>query len=129
VRILLDTQSWLWLVGAPARLSRKARGVVEDPSNELLLSAASSWEIAIKYSIGKLDLSGDPETVVPDWMVRSAVTALPVSHAHALRVASLPFHHADPFDRILIAQAQIEDVPVLTSDPVFREYEVEVIRA
>jgi PIN domain nuclease of toxin-antitoxin system len=129
VRLLLDTQTWLWLVGSPARLSRRARKLVEDRDTELLFSAASSWEIAIKHAIGKLELPGDPGEVVPDWMQRSAVTPLAVQHSHTLRVASLPFHHADPFDRLLIAQAQLEDVPILTSDTAMRAYDVELIAA
>jgi PIN domain nuclease of toxin-antitoxin system len=128
LRILLDTQSWLWLVGALGRLSPKARGVIQDPANELP-SAASSWEIAIRHAIGNLELPGDPDDVVPDWIVRSAVTPLAVVHSHTLRVASLPFPHADPFDRLLIAHAPIEDVPVLTSDPAFRDCDVEPIAA
>ena len=129
MRILLDTQTWLWIVGTPARLSRKARKLVEDRDSELLFSAASSWEIAIKHAIGKLDLPGDPGEVVAEWMLRSAVTPLAVLHSHTLRVASLPFHHADPFDRLLIAQAQLEDVPILTSDAAMRDYSVELIPA
>jgi PIN domain nuclease of toxin-antitoxin system len=129
MRALLDTQCWLWLVGDPARLSSRARRLLQDPANELLFSAASAWEIAIKHAIGKLELPDDPAEVIPEWMVRSAVTPLPVLHSHALHVASLPLYHADPFDRLLIAQAQLEDVPVLTADAAFRDYEVEVIAA
>lgn len=129
MRLLLDTQSWLWMVGRPDRLSAEARTLLEDPSNELLLSAACSWEIAIKHAIGKLELPGEPADVIPDWMLRSAVTALPVQHSHALHVASLPLHHADPFDRLLIAQARLEGVPILAADGTFEEYDVEVIRA
>jgi PIN domain nuclease of toxin-antitoxin system len=129
VRVLLDTQSWLWLVGDAARFSKRTRKLVADPGNELVLSAVSSWEIAIKHSIGKLELPGEPEDVLPGCMARSAVTPLAVLHSHALRLASLPFHHADPFDRLLIAQAQLEDLAVVTSDSAFRDYEVEVIAA
>lgn len=128
-RILLDTQAWLWMAAEPERLSDEARALVEDPERELLLSAASAWEIAIKHAIGQLRLPGEPEDVIPDWMVRSAVTALPVHHSHALGVASLPLHHSDPFDRMLVAQALLEDVPVLTADPAFDDYDVEVVPA
>jgi len=129
MRILLDTHCWLWMVGQPERLSQRARDLVQDPANELLLSAVSAWEIVIKQGIGKLELPGDATVVVPDWMTRSGVVALPVHHSHALEVSHLPPHHADPFDRLLIAQARLEDVPVLTADPAFRAYEVDIIPA
>jgi PIN domain nuclease of toxin-antitoxin system len=127
VRLLLDTQCWLWMVADPARMSARARAMVEPPDHELLLSAASSWEIAIKHGIGKLELPGDPEDVIPTWITRSSVTPLPVHHHHALRVAGLPPHHGDPFDRLLIAQAQIEGVPILSSDAALAHYDVEVL--
>lgn len=127
MRILLDTQCWLWMVGEPERLSDDARALVEDPELELLLSAASAWEIAIKHTVGKLDLPGDPGDVVPDWMVRTAVTPLPVHHSHALHVAVLPPHHSDPFDRLLVAQAQLEDVPILTADSPLGDYDVKTV--
>lgn len=129
MRILLDTHCWLWMVGSPERLSQAAREIVEDVDHDLLLSAASAWEIALKHSIGKLELSGDPVDLIPDWMVRSGVTALPVHHAHALAVSRLPPHHHDPFDRLLIAQAILENLPILAADTAFEHYEVEVIRA
>lgn len=129
MRVLLDTQCWLWMVGATDRLSEDALTILGDSTNELLLSAASAWEITIKHAIGKLDLSGDPAEVVPEWMARSAVTPLEIQHSHALHVASLPLHHADPFDRLLIAQARLEGVPVLTADPAFGDYDVEVLPA
>lgn len=129
MRILVDTHCWLWMVGAPDRLSKKAAGLMRDPRNELLLSAASSWEIAIKHGIGRLELPGGPADVVSDWIRRSGVIPLPILHSHALHVAGLPPYHSDPFDRLLVAQAQLEDVPVLTVDPAFEAYEIEVIPA
>lgn len=128
-RVLLDTRVWLWMVADPQRLSEEARALVEDPRRELLLSSASAWEIAIKHAIGKLDLPGEAAELVPEWMVRSAVTALSVHHSHALRAGSLPLHHSDPFDRMLVAQALLEEVPVLTADAAFRDYDVDVIAA
>jgi len=128
VRILLDTQCWLWLISAPERFSDEARTLVERVENDLYFSAASAWEIAIKHGIGKLELPGPPADVVPDLMSRTAVLPLPIHHAHALRVEELPLHHRDPFDRLLVAQAQLETLPVLTSDPQFDVYDVEVIR-
>jgi PIN domain nuclease of toxin-antitoxin system len=128
VTILLDTQCWLWWLVSPEKLSSSALQQLADGENTLLLSAASSWEIAIKYSLGKLPLPEPPEAFVSSRIIRDGVTPLPVEHAHALRVSALPLHHRDPFDRLLIAQAQIEGVPVMTVDPVFLRYGVEVIR-
>ena len=129
MRVLLDTQVWLWMLGAPERLSRKARALVVSQENELLLSAASAWEIAIKQAVGKLQLPESPEEYIPPLMIQTAITPLAVNHRHALRVASLPAHHRDPFDRILIAQAQIEELPILTADRAFRRYDIEVLPA
>jgi len=129
VRILVDTPCWLWMVGAPERLSGASRKLLRDPENELLFSAASAWEIAIKHGLGRLDLPGPPSEVVGEWMARSGVTPIGVLHSHALHVAELPPHHADPFDRVLVAQARLEAVPVLTANPAFGAYEVEVIPA
>lgn len=125
----MDTHCWLWMIGEPERLKESARDILLDTGNELLLSAASAWEIAIKHGIGRLELPGRPERVVADWMLRSGVTPLPVLHSHALRVAALPPHHADPFDRLLVAQAQLEEAPILTADGAFEAYDVAVITA
>ena len=99
------------------------------PENELFLSAASAWEIAIKHAIGKLKLPEPPERYVPSRLEALRTLALPIEHSHALQVGSLPRHHRDPFDRLLIAQAQLEDLPILTSDEVFASYDVETIPA
>jgi PIN domain nuclease of toxin-antitoxin system len=117
------------MVAAPERFSATGRRLVSALENELLLSAVSVWEIAIKWSLKKLPLPTAPDTLVPEWMDRTAVTPLPVLHRHALRVAALPRHHRDPFDRLLVAQAQVEDVPILSADPVFAKYDVDVKRA
>jgi PIN domain nuclease of toxin-antitoxin system len=114
---------------APERLDDTARRLVEDGTNTALLSAASSWEIAIKFALGKLALPESPETYVPDRMRSSGVTALAVEHTHALRVAQLEHHHRDPFDRLLVAQAQIEGLVLMTADPVFDRYDVETVAA
>jgi PIN domain nuclease of toxin-antitoxin system len=129
MRLLLDTQVWLWMVVAPDRLSPAARRLVSSEEHDLVFSAASSWEIAVKHGLGKLKLPGDPAELVPEWMTRTGVTALPVLHRHAFRVASLPPHHHDPFDRLLVAQAQMEELSVLTADRQFERYEVKVKRA
>lgn len=126
MRVLLDTHCWLWMQAHPERFSPGARAFVEDPANELLFSSASSWEIAIKYALGRLPLPLPPREYVPDRMTTSGVTPLPVHHVHALEVAGLPQHHRDPFDRLLVAQARIEQVPLLTADPQLESYDVEV---
>jgi PIN domain nuclease of toxin-antitoxin system len=129
MRILLDTHVWLWLLLEPQRLSVPAVGLLEDNSNELLLSAASAWEIAIKHAAGKLKLPVAPEMYVPDRMQRTNVLPLWITHLHATRVGGLPPIHRDPFDRLLIAQAQFEDLPVMTADPRFAPYGVRVLEA
>jgi PIN domain nuclease of toxin-antitoxin system len=116
------------MVAAPERLSKKGRSIVIAAENELVLSAASAWEIAIKFALGKLRLPETPESYIPRLMARTAVTALPVHARHALHVATLPKHHRDPFDRLLVAQAQLEDLPILTADTSFRRYDVTVVR-
>jgi len=117
------------MVAEPARLSPSSQSLILSTANELLLSAASAWEIAIKVGLGKLELPDPPEAFVPRLMARTAVTPMPVHHRHALKVASIPLAHRDPFDRLLVAQAQLEEVPVMTADPSFRLYDIEVIPA
>jgi len=128
MRLLVDTHCWLWMHVDPDRFSAETLGLLEDADNELLLSAASAWEIAIKYALGRLPLPACPERYVPSRMKSSGTTGLPVEHVHALRVAELPHHHRDPFDRLLVAQAQIEDIAILTADPQFGLYDVELRR-
>ncbi|MGH7647261.1 MAG: type II toxin-antitoxin system VapC family toxin [Gemmatimonadaceae bacterium] len=129
MRVLLDTHVWLWMIAAPERLSKKGRSIVIAAENELVFSAASAWEIAIKFALGKLRLPETPEAYIPRLMARTAVTSLPVHTRHALHVATLPAHHRDPFDRLLVAQAQLEGLPILTADAAFRKYDVTTVRA
>ena len=129
MRILLDTQCWLWMSLAPERLSSRGRALVEDTGNILYLSAASAWEIAVKHALGKLGLPEPPEAYVPRRMTALGVQPLAIEHSHALRVAVLPPHHRDPFDRLLVAQALLEDLPILTADPAIALYGVDTIAA
>lgn len=129
MNLLVDTHVWLWSLSSPERLSTEARGLLSSSRNVVYLSAASAWELAIKSALGKIDLPEPVESYVPGRMARQGLTALPVTHAHALRVATLPAHHRDPFDRLLVAQALVERLPILTADAVFDRYDVEVIRA
>jgi len=127
MKALLDTHVWLWLQTTPERLSGEALALVEDTSNDLFLSAASAWEIAIKYALGKLPLPEPPDRYVPSRLELSGTAALPVEIRHAVRVAALPPHHRDPFDRLLIAQAQLEDLVLVTADGQLAAYGVEMI--
>ncbi len=129
MRVLLDTQVWLWMLAAPERLSTPSRALVVSTDNELLLSAASAWEIAIKYALGKLRLPEPPGDLMPRLMTRTGITPLAVHHRHALHVATLPPRHRDPFDRLLVAQAQVEGLPILTADRSFELYDIETLRA
>jgi PIN domain nuclease of toxin-antitoxin system len=129
VKLLLDTQVWIWMRVSPRRLSTAARKILVEEDNELLLSAASPWEIAIKVAAGKLELPCSVEEFVTSRVAATRVTPLAITYLHAIESAALPPHHRDPFDRVLIAQARIEGVPLMTSDPAFRAYSVELISA
>ena len=129
MKILIDTQCWLWMTSAPERLSSAAMSLVQDPHSALYLSAASAWEIAIKYGLGKLRLPQSPREFVAHWLRQTRTSPLSITADHAAYVADLPALHKDPFDRLLIAQAALEKVPILTSDPQLRHYDVEVIDA
>jgi PIN domain nuclease of toxin-antitoxin system len=128
VKLLLDTHVWLWMVTAPERLAGPVRALLEDGSNELFLSTASGWEIAIKYSLGRLPLPEPPATFIPPRLIRDAVRPLPVELGHALAVAGLPRHHRDPFDRLLIAQAVQEEMALVTADCALAAYDVALIQ-
>ena len=123
MRILLDTHCWLWMQVNPERLSGAARELITEPSTALYLSAASSWEIAVKWRLGKLPLAEPPRSYVPSRMERQGVRGLPVGHHHCLAVADLPLHHRDPFDRMLLAQASTERLAFLTADRRLEPYE------
>lgn len=127
MKLLLDTHTWLWMSSAPARLSPRVRKLVSSADHQRLLSAVSAWEIVLKHSKGKLRLPVDPAEYLPTRMAETVTDPLALWHRHVLQLSRLPFHHSDPFDRLLIAQAQIEGLPIVTVDPVFRQYDVEVI--
>lgn len=126
---LLDTHVFLWLLSRPERIRPDLLEHLRDGGTTLLLSAASSWEIAIKSALGRLPLPEPPEGYVPDRMRRLGVVGLAVSHAHALRASTLPTHHRDPFDRLLVAQAQLDELAIVTVDPAFDAYDVRTVRA
>ena len=129
MRILLDTQCWLWWIASPERLSAKAEELLRDGANEIFFSSASAWEITIKYAIGKLALPEAPQEFVPKRLARDRIHDLAVTTPHALQVAALPPHHRDPFDRLLVAQSVLEGIPLMSADPRLRAYDVELIEA
>ncbi len=124
MRLLLDTQVFLWWVGGTGRLSRRAKAAIGSPRSECYLSVASGWEIAIKLSLGKLRIEGAFERFLPEQIAANGFRTLPVELKHVARVARLPFLHRDPFDRLLVAQALEEDLAVATADPAFKQYGV-----
>jgi PIN domain nuclease of toxin-antitoxin system len=127
MKVLLDTQAFLWWNADVPRLSQTAYDLIADGSNELYLSVASAWEIAIKAARGSLILPELPEQYVPSRLQRHRILALPIQLRHALHVYALPPIHRDPFDRLLIAQSQLEDLPILTTDSEIARYDVRVI--
>lgn len=127
MRILLDTHIALWLAVSPDRLSEPAAMLLRDPRQELLFSAASAWEIAVKHASDKLPLTSSPDEFVPELCRRLKLSVLPIELPHALRAGALPLHHRDPFDRMLVAQAQVTGAPIMTVDAKLERYEVEVI--
>jgi PIN domain nuclease of toxin-antitoxin system len=126
---LLDTGVWLWSLREPERIARKAREVIADLSQQVFLSAVTSWEIAIKAGASKLTLPEPPSSYVPRRMAEQGLRPLPISHQHTLAVATLPHHHRDPFDRLLIAQASIEGMTLITADRIFEQYSVALLWA
>ncbi len=127
MRALLDTHTFLWATTDDPRLGPAARSLIQDEGNEIILSAASAWEIVIKYRRGRLPLPDPPETYVTSRAALLGLTHLPIDVRHALRVAALADIHRDPFDRILVAQAMVEGAPILTDDQHIARYQIETI--
>ncbi len=123
MRFLLDTHIWLWMQVSPERISAPVLDQLGEQENAVFLSAASSWEIAIKWALGKLPLAQAPAEYVPRCLERQGVVGLPIQHRHALHTASLPPHHRDPFDRLLVAQAQLERLTLVTADEKLAAYD------
>jgi len=121
LRLLLDTHVALWALTDDPRLSQRARALIEDPANDVLVSAASVWEIAIKHALGRGDMpiSGDQAL---DWFRQAGYQLLPIAPEHAAAVEHLPDHHRDPFDRLLVSQAIAEPLRLLTHDPLVLRY-------
>ncbi len=122
MRLLLDTHALLWALAEPRKLSSRARRALEAPANDLLWSAAGTWELAILVALGRVSFDEPLATFLPGALQRLGVRSLPIEDAHAIRVAHLPPIHRDPFDRMLVAQALVEDLTLVTKDPQIRRY-------
>ncbi len=129
MRILIDTHVWLWWISTPNRLSNDSVALLNDPRLTIYLSVVSVWEVVIKHARGRLHLPSPPLEFVPSRMARDRMMGLGVDLPQVLQVARLPLHHDDPFDRLLIAQAQVERLPIMTADRAFAAYDVELILA
>ncbi len=127
MRLLLDTCTFLWLVGGAPELSGRAREAFADPENEVLLSAASAWEIAVKHRLGRLPLPEPPDSFVPRQREAHGIDRLDIDEQSALHVAKLPDLHRDPFDRMLVAQALAGGLVLLTPDETIRQYPVRTL--
>ncbi|MEI6126833.1 MAG: type II toxin-antitoxin system VapC family toxin [Pseudomonadota bacterium] len=127
MRALLDTNCFLWFITDCEKLSSSARSFITDLDNTLSLSAASLWEIAVKVTIGKLELLRPFDQLIPEQLTVNAIDILPIETSHLSRMISLPFHHRDPFDRLIIAQALTEDISLISSDTAFHKYDVKLI--
>ena len=125
MNLLLDTHAFLWAVMDDDRLSERARDLIADPDNDLCLSAASAYEIAVKAARGHLLLPEDPDSYIRTRVATMGLRPLPVTVEHAAAAAMLPPIHADPWDRLLVAQARLEALPILTADRLIKRYEVE----
>jgi PIN domain nuclease of toxin-antitoxin system len=124
VRLLLDTHAFLWWVDGTHPVGRRAKTAVADPDTEVLLSIASCWEIAIKVSLGKVRLAKPVDRFIAEQLSLNGFSVLEATLRHVSLVADMPFHHRDPFDRVLIAQALVEDVPIASNERVFDAYGV-----
>ena len=124
MNILLDTHAFLWFVADDPRLSDPARVIIEADDTQPFLSVASLWEIAIKISLGKLELNQPYETFIPQQIALNGIGILNLSLEHTAAIATLPFHHRDPFDRMLIVQSKIEAMPLISVDPMFDLYKI-----
>ena len=127
MKYLLDTATFIWIMNdQPEKISPQALEVIQE-REDVFLSAVSPWEIAIKYSIGKLEVSEKPKTLLPSLVLKMGLKQLPVTHRHALEVASLPKHHNDPFDRLLVSQCRLEGMILISPDLFLKKYKIKMI--
>jgi len=127
MKLLLDTHALLWFISNDSQLSVPARQNIENPEHDKFVSAASLWEIAVKLSLGKVKLPRPFHEVFPRQLEINGFELLPISCAQLNQVVALPFHHRDPFDRLLIAQALADDLTLVTRDPDFSKYPAKVL--
>ena len=127
MRILLDTHIFMWWDANVQRLSAGARALCEDPNNSLVLSLASVWEMQIKEQLGKLTMRLPLATLIAQQQSVNGLEILPIQLDHILALSNLPHHHKDPFDRLLIAQSNLEQIPLLTADAIFSMYSVQLL--
>jgi len=126
-RFLLDTHVLLWWLFDDHRLTALARSIIWNPDNTIFISSASGWEISTKYRLGKLSNAEEAVRNLPSLLCRAHMDVLPISIEHALAAGALPGPHRDPFDRMLIAQSQIEKLPIVTSDSALKQYSVPLV--
>ena len=127
MKYLFDTSVWLWSLSAPDRIGREGLSVLGRTGEEFYFSAVTSWEIAIKWALGKLALPEPPESYVPKRLADQPILPIPITVHHTLAVSKLPAYHGDPFDRLLIAQARAEGMVILTADQTLRRYDVQIV--
>lgn len=124
MNLLLDTHTFLWFVLNVPRLSLKAKELIAEPANNILISPASYWEIAIKVSLKKLDLQAPYEDFMKRGIEGNEFEVLPIQPPHTAVLVTLPYHHRDPFDRLLVAQAMVEQIPIVSGDPQLDKYPI-----
>jgi PIN domain nuclease of toxin-antitoxin system len=127
MKVLVDTHTFIWDIIADHRSSAKAKQILRSDEHELVFSLVSLWEIAIKIKTGKLNTIGSSVAYIRDEMNAYGMELLPIRYDHILQLESLPHHHGDPFDRLLIAQAITESLPILTADKIFHQYGAKTI--
>lgn len=126
MNLLLDTHAFIWFFNGDKQLSNSARRLITDTDTSCFLSIASVWEIGIKTRLGKLELRGDLDEMAA-FMKAGSIALLPIAIGHIQRLQALPFHHRDPFDRLLIAQAFAERLTLISRDAIFQQYEVPIV--
>lgn len=128
MKYLLDTSIFIWMLqGNKDKIPRRVEQLMEREGTQLILSSVSTWEIAIKYGLGKLELPHHPRRWLPEVVLKMGLQQLPITQTHSLGVTDLPFHHKDPFDRLLVSQAKQENLPIISPDKMFRKYRVKVV--
>lgn len=127
MRALLDTHAFLWWISDSSRLSKRAYEFIEKPSNTIYLSSVSFWEISIKSTLGSIQFPKKMESFIAEQISINSFEPLSINISHAVNIRDLPQHHKDPFDRMLISQSQIEDMPLITGDKLISKYKIELI--